>query len=96
MFDLKLIQNYYSKLNNKMLAIRDKIDKPLTLSEKILYAHLDSEIQNYSRGKDYVNFKPDRVGMQDATAQMALLQFIMANKNKVSVPTTVHADHLIG
>ena len=95
MFDLKLIQNYYSKLNNKMLAVKDKVNRPLTLSEKILYTHLDSEIQNYSRGKDYVDFKPDRVAMQDATAQMALLQFIMANKSKVSVPTTVHADHLI-
>ena len=71
MFDLKLIQNYYSKLNNKMLAVKDKVNRPLTLSEKILYTHLDSEIQNYSRGKDYVDFKPDRVAMQDATAQMA-------------------------
>ena len=95
MFDLKLIQSYYSNLNDKMSIVKQKIDKPLTLSEKVLYSHLTSEVQEYSRGKEYVDFKPDRVAMQDATAQMALLQFIMANKNQVSVPTTVHADHLI-
>ena len=81
-------------LSLKLSEIKKKINKPLTLSEKILYAHA-STIQKYHRGIDYVDFMPDRVAMQDATAQMALLQFIMAKKNKVAVPTTVHADHLI-
>ena len=95
MFDLDLIKKYYQNLDNKINEIRKKIGKPLTLSEKILYSHTDKDIKLFSRGKDYVDFNPDRVAMQDATAQMALLQFLVAGKNKVSVPTTVHADHLI-
>ena len=96
MFDLELIKNYYKNLNSKMNVLKNKISRPLTLTEKILYMHAnDAIINEFERGKDYVEFNPDRVAMQDATAQMALLQFMMAGKNKVAVPTTVHADHLI-
>ena len=95
-FDLNIIKKYYDNLPNKIDSIRKILNKPLTLSEKILYSHLNENINSeYSRGEDYADFNPDRVAMQDATAQMALLQFIMANKNKVAVPSTVHADHLI-
>ena len=95
MFDLDLIKKYYKNLDSKIKEVRKKVNKPLTLSEKILYAHVDKDIKSFSRGQDYVDFNPDRVAMQDATAQMALLQFLVAGKNKVAVPTTVHADHLI-
>jgi aconitate hydratase len=95
MFDLKLIENFYNNIDLKIKYIRNKINKPLTLSEKILYLHSSSNIKEFERGKDYVEFNPDRVAMQDATAQMALLQFMMANKGQVAVPSTVHADHLI-
>ena len=95
MFDLGLIKKYYENLSDKINKIKREINKPLTLSEKILYAHAGSQVKLFSRGKDYVDFYPDRVAMQDATAQMALLQFLVAGKNTVSVPTTVHADHLI-
>ena len=95
MFDLNLIKNYYSTLSKKISEIKKEVGRPLTLSEKILYSHVDCNIQDFLRGKDYVNFKPDRVAMQDATAQMALLQFMVADKSSVAVPTTVHADHLI-
>jgi len=93
MFDLDLIEKYYSNLNDKLNKI-NYLGK-LTLSEKILYSHCFDGISKFYRGKDYVNFNPDRIAMQDATAQMALLQFMMAGKNKVAVPSTVHADHLI-
>ena len=93
-FDIDKIKSYYKNLDSVLTKIRQKISRPLTLTEKILYSHSES-VNDFSRGKDYVNFHPDRVAMQDATAQMALLQFMMAGKNKVSVPTTVHADHLI-
>ncbi len=95
MFDLKLVESFYNKIDSKIKYIKKKINRPLTLSEKILYLHSSSEISDFARGEDYVEFNPDRVAMQDATAQMALLQFIMANKNQVAVPSTVHADHLI-
>ncbi len=95
MFDLKLIEKFYNNIDSNIKHIRTKINKPLTLSEKILYLHSSLDIEDFKRGKDYVEFNPDRVAMQDATAQMALLQFMMANKNQVAVPTTVHADHLI-
>ena len=95
MFDLKLIEKFYKNIDSNINHIRTKINKPLTLSEKILYLHSSFDIEDFKRGKDYVEFNPDRVAMQDATAQMALLQFMMANKNQVAVPTTVHADHLI-
>jgi aconitate hydratase len=96
-FDIEMIKEVYSNLPSKITAIREKLNRPLTLTEKILYSHLhkESPLQNYDRGGDYVFFAPDRVAMQDATAQMALLQFMMAGKNKVAVPSTVHCDHLI-
>ena len=95
MFDLKLVENFYKNIDLKIKHIREKINKPLTLSEKILYLHSSFEVKEFQKGIDYVEFNPDRVAMQDATAQMALLQFMMANKSQVSVPSTVHADHLI-
>ena len=96
-FDIDMIQAYYEALPEKLAAAREVLGRPLTLTEKILYTHLhpDSPLQNYGRGKDYVFFSPDRVAMQDATAQMALLQFMMAGRDKVAVPSTVHCDHLI-
>jgi len=95
MFDLKLVEKFYNNIDSKIKYIRDKISKPLTLSEKILYLHSALKVEDFKRGMDYVEFNPDRVAMQDATAQMALLQFMMANKEQVAVPSTVHADHLI-
>ena len=94
-FDLNMIESFYSRLPNVIDSARNRIDRPLTLTEKILYSHLWADMEVYNRGLDYVNFRPDRVAMQDATAQMALLQFMMAGKKKVAVPSTVHADHLI-
>ncbi|MEN6294758.1 MAG: aconitate hydratase [Chloroherpetonaceae bacterium] len=96
-FDIEMIRTFYSKLPKKIENVRKKISRPLTLAEKILYSHLydDSLEHEYSRGKDYVDFRPDRVAMQDATAQMALLQFMQAGKKRVAVPTSVHCDHLI-
>jgi len=96
-FDIDMIKQHYAALPEKIKLIKDVLNRPLTLAEKTLYAHLhpDSPLQNYNRGKDYVFFAPDRVAMQDATAQMALLQFMMAGKSKVAVPSTVHCDHLI-
>ena len=97
MFDLDMIKAVYAAMGQKVEMARKKLNRPLTLTEKILYAHLDKgiEIQNFRRGADYVEFNPDRVAMQDATAQMALLQFMQAGKKKVAVPSTVHCDHLI-
>ncbi len=96
-FDLDLIKRTYSNLGNKVNAARKAVGKPLTLAEKILYTHLwDGDAEHaFVRGKDYVDFAPDRIACQDATAQMALLQFMQAGKPKVAVPTTVHCDHLI-
>ncbi len=96
-FDIEMIKAFYQSLPSKIAEAKKVIGKPLTLTEKILYAHLhpESPLKNYNRGKDYVFFAPDRVAMQDATAQMALLQFMMAGKKSVSVPSTVHCDHLI-
>ena len=97
MFDLDLIKKTYENFGPRIEKARKVLKKPLTLSEKILYAHLyDNEgVKNFRRGKDYVDFAPDRVAMQDATAQMALLQFMNAGKQKTAVPSTVHCDHLI-
>ena len=96
MFDLEMIKSVYSTLAVRVNAARKEVGRPLTLSEKILYAHLFAEgVEKYERGESYVDFTPDRVAMQDATAQMALLQFMMAGKNKTAVPSTVHCDHLI-
>jgi aconitate hydratase len=96
-FDLDMIKKVYAQYPERIAAAREIVKKPLTLSEKILFAHLwDDATQNaYERGKSYVDFAPDRVAMQDATAQMALLQFMQAGKKRVAVPSTVHADHLI-
>jgi len=96
-FDLDLIKKIYSELPGKVAAARKLVGKPLTLSEKILYSHLSGPlpVNPYNRGKDYVDFAPDRVAMQDATAQMALLQFMTCGRHTVAVPSTVHCDHLI-
>tara|TARA_R110002096_G_scaffold72174_5_gene172249 strand:- start:27087 stop:29348 length:2262 start_codon:yes stop_codon:yes gene_type:complete len=96
-FDIDMIKDVYSKMDERVNAARKILNRPLTLTEKILYAHLDqgNATEEYGRQKSYVDFKPDRVAMQDATAQMALLQFMQAGKDKVAVPSTVHADHLI-
>ncbi|WP_085246923.1 aconitate hydratase [Gilliamella mensalis] len=96
-FDIDLIKRIYQSYPQKIDLIRQKIGKPLTLTEKILYAHLaeGEEIKAYKRGEDYVNFSPDRVAMQDATAQMALLQLMNSGRKSVAVPSTVHCDHLI-
>ncbi len=96
-FDLNMIQSVYSAMAEKIKFARVNTGRPLTLTEKILYSHLDEGTpqKDYIRGKDYVNFMPDRVAMQDATAQMALLQFMMAGKETAAVPSTVHCDHLI-
>ncbi|OAV43489.1 aconitate hydratase [Lewinella sp. 4G2] len=96
-FDIDLIKKVYADLPGKVAAAREKLGRPLTLTEKILYTHLhpESPLREYTRGGDYVFFQPDRVAMQDATAQMALLQFMMAGRTEVAVPSTVHCDHLI-
>ncbi|MGN6420114.1 MAG: aconitate hydratase [Pseudobacter sp.] len=95
-FDLDLIKKLYAALPEKVEAARKLTGTPLTLAEKILYAHLYQPATGaYTRGKDYVDFAPDRVAMQDATAQMALLQFMTCGRDKVAVPSTVHCDHLI-
>ncbi|NIK92937.1 aconitate hydratase [Mangrovimonas sp. CR14] len=96
-FDIDMIKKVYENFPKRVDKAREVVGKPLTLSEKILYAHLwDGEPNTaFKRGKDYVDFAPDRIACQDATAQMALLQFMQAGKDKVAVPTTVHCDHLI-
>ena len=97
MFDLEIIKFFYNGLESKTQYARDLLQRPLTFTEKVLFAHIieDQMLDKLKRGSSYVDFNPDRVAMQDATAQMALLQFIMAGKEKVAVPTTVHCDHLI-
>ena len=96
-FDIEMIKEVYAKYPARVAAAREIIGKPLTLAEKILYTHLwdGNATEEYPRGNSYVDFAPDRVAMQDATAQMALLQFMQAGKKKVAVPSTAHADHLI-
>jgi aconitate hydratase len=95
-FDLNLIKKVYAGMPGKIAAARKIVGKPLTLSEKILYSHLTHPASKpHVRGADYVDFAPDRVAMQDATAQMALLQFMTAGRSTVAVPSTVHCDHLI-
>ena len=97
MFDLHMIKTVYSHLADRIDAAKKVLQRPMTLTEKVLYSHgYDPKInEDFRRGESYVEFSPDRVAMQDATAQMALLQFMMAGKDKVAVPTTVHCDHLI-
>lgn len=96
-FDIDMIKKVYSQMSERVDKARETVGKPLTLSEKILYSHLweNKPNQKFTRGKDYVDFAPDRIACQDATAQMALLQFMQAGKENVAVPTTVHCDHLI-
>jgi aconitate hydratase len=94
-FDLDLIRNVYERMPARVDAARRLLARPLTLSEKILYSHLSAPAAAFRRGVDYVDFAPDRVAMQDATAQMALLQFMTCGREKVAVPSTVHCDHLI-
>nr|WP_299074338.1 aconitate hydratase [uncultured Allomuricauda sp.] len=96
-FDIDMIKGVYASMGERIEKARELVGRPLTLSEKILYSHLweGTPTKQFSRGKDYVDFAPDRVACQDATAQMALLQFMHAGKPKVAVPTTVHCDHLI-
>ena len=96
-FDIDMIKGVYANMAERVDKAREIVGKPLTLSEKILYAHLwdGTPTKAFVRGKDYVDFAPDRIACQDATAQMALLQFMQAGKPKVAVPTTVHCDHLI-
>ena len=96
-FDIDLIKRVYSQMSSRIEHAKKIIGRPLSLTEKVLYSHLwNNDIANkYERGVDYVDFGPDRVTCQDATAQMALLQFMQAGKQKVAVPTTVHCDHLI-
>ena len=97
MFDLELIKKTYGNFGPRIEKAREVLKKPLTLSEKILYSHLfdPEKVKNFKRGIDYVDFAPDRVAMQDATAQMALLQFMNSGKEQTEVPSTVHCDHLI-
>jgi aconitate hydratase len=96
-FDIEMIRAVYARMDERINAAKKVVGKPLTLSEKILYSHLTqgNATEAYQRGVDYVDFNPDRVAMQDATAQMALLQFMQAGRPKVAVPSTVHCDHLI-
>jgi aconitate hydratase len=96
-FDIEIIREIYARFPQRIEAARQKLGRSLTLTEKILYSHLFNaeNISSYERGKAYVDFAPDRVAMQDATAQMALLQFMQAGRKKVAVPSTVHCDHLI-
>ncbi len=96
-FDIDMIKGVYANMAERVDKAREIVGKPLTLSEKILYSHLwdGTPTKAFVRGKDYVDFAPDRIACQDATAQMALLQFMQAGKPKVAVPTTVHCDHLI-
>ena len=97
MFDLDLIKKVYSELPGRVSKAKKLLNRPMTYAEKILYAHLfeTQELEAFKRGADYVDFAPDRVAMQDATAQMALLQFINSGKPRTAVPSTVHCDHLI-
>tara|TARA_Y100000590_G_scaffold469467_1_gene657219 strand:+ start:10828 stop:13086 length:2259 start_codon:yes stop_codon:yes gene_type:complete len=97
MFDLEMIRSVYARMPQRIEAARTATKKPLTFAEKILYTHLHHGLAKkaFKRGVSYVEFTPDRVAMQDATAQMALLQFMMAGKKKVAIPSSVHCDHLI-
>ena len=95
-FDIEMIKQVYAGLSESVKKARQLTGKPLTASEKILYSHLwNQSDRSFNRGADYVDFAPDRIACQDATAQMALLQFMQAGKAQVAVPTTVHCDHLI-
>ncbi|MEI0477614.1 aconitate hydratase [Brachyspira pulli] len=96
-YNIDMIRNFYRNYSNKVNNIKSKLNRALTLSEKVLYAHLynENDIKDFKRAEDYADFRPDRVAMQDATAQMALLQFMNAGKTSSAVPATIHCDHLI-
>ncbi|MEY2899439.1 MAG: hypothetical protein RL138_1492, partial [Bacteroidota bacterium] len=98
-YDIEMIKNLYAQLPARVAAARTLVGRPLTLTEKILYAHLHPEMKTqnggFERANSYVDFAPDRVAMQDATAQMALLQFMTCGRKKAAVPSSVHCDHLI-
>src|SRR5690554_7434851 len=96
-FDIEMIRKVYEQLPGKVQQVNDDLQRPLTLTEKILFTLLSADVpvRNYIRANDYVDFTPDRVAMQDATAQMALLQFMNSGRATVAVPSTVHCDHLI-
>ena len=96
-YDIEMIRKVYSHITEQVNILRKLLGRPVTLTEKILYAHLSGDFPEHPflNGVSYVDFNPDRVAMQDATAQMALLQFMQAGKSVVSVPSTVHCDHLI-
>src|SRR6202007_1438619 len=96
-FDIEMIKKVYENMPSRIEAARKHLGRPLTLADKILYSHLHAEQKSdtFERGNSYVDFGPDRVAMQDATAQMELLQFMQAGRPKVAVPSTVHCDHLI-
>ncbi|MDP4187680.1 MAG: aconitase family protein, partial [Bacteroidota bacterium] len=96
-FDITTIRAFYKEMPAKVKKASELLGRPMSLTEKILYAHLSKESHShiFTRGGDYVNFNPDRVAMQDATAQMALLQFMQALRKRTAVPATVHCDHLI-
>jgi aconitate hydratase len=94
--NFEMIRNRYENFKNNLDEVKNLLNRPMTYTEKVLYTHLWEKPKNeYSRGNDYVELSPDRVAMQDATAQMALLQFMSAGKKSVAVPSTVHCDHLI-
>lgn len=95
--DIEMLRSFYASYSAKVEQVKQELCRPLTYAEKVLYAHLyqPDHIKPYRRGEEYVNFRPDRVAMQDATAQMALLQFMNAGKSRVAVPSSVHCDHLI-
>src|SRR5260221_11466070 len=96
-FDLDMIKKLYAAIPGRRAKARKAVNKPLTLSEKILYSHLhsDQKIENLGRGKSYVDFAPDRVPMQEAPAQMTLLQFMSAGTSKVAVPSIAYSEHLL-
>src|SRR5574344_1412029 len=96
-YDEEMLESFYGSYLEKIKRAKMALGRPLTLAEKILYAHIydENKLKSFQRGEDYVDFRPDRVAMQDATAQMALLQFMNAGKETVAVPCTVHCDHLI-
>ena len=95
MLDFGVIRNYYSQMPEKIEQARKTLGRPITLTEKILFSHLIEIKEEPKRTKSYVELQPDRVAMQDATAQMALLQFALTGRSEVAVPSTVHCDHLI-
>ena len=92
----EMVKNVYAKSRERLKTIRTRLNRPLTLAEKIVFGHLDDpQGQELNRGKSFLLLRPDRVAMQDATAQMAMLQFMLAGKDEAAVPSTVHCDHLI-